>query len=240
LRQSPDAAISTRRLRAGQQKENKVKYLKVLGLAAVAAMAIMAFGAGSASAATKLCAVGGSPQGGCPAGKGEYSGTIKATATNPLLTNSITNVTCNHSEVTLTANTSTNVEPATSITGSITALTFTGSCKTASGTACTVEVLNLPYEAHVQGTIGGDTNTSSLTATDSVGAGAKVVCGFLINCTFTTKEATLHGVNISSPVTGARFQASKIVLTRSGGFCPATAEWDAQYTTTSPTGLTVH
>jgi hypothetical protein len=219
-----------------------VKYLKVLGLALVAAMALTAImGATSASAATKLCStVVNANQGGCPAGKYEYAGTVKATSTNAILTSSTTNVTCEHSEVTLTANTSTNVPPATSIAGTITNLTFTKNCKTASGTACTVETVNLPYDGHVQGTIEGNTNTSSLTVTDATGAGALVKCGFLINCTFTTKEATLHGVNISSPATTTRFTAAGIKLNRSGGFCPETAEWHATYDVTSPAGFTVH
>jgi hypothetical protein len=205
-----------------------VKYVKILGLAAVAAMAVMAFvGAGTASATT-VCATGGSPQAGCPAGKGEYDGAINATSTNPLLTNSITNVTCEHSATTIDPATSTG----TPISGEVTALSFSGNCKTASGTACTVEVLNLPYPGTVESLGGGK---SDLIVKDPTGAGAKVVCGFLINCTFTTKEATLTMTN-GSPSTAT---ASKIVLTRSGGFCPATAEWDATYSVTSPSGLTV-
>lgn len=222
-----------------------MKYLKVLGLAAVAAMAVTAFvGAGTASAATKLCATSTKkPEvtaNGCPTNKEEpaknASGKvhIEAESTEALLTTSITNVTCDVSKVTIEANSATN-EGNTSITGEVTSLSFS-SCETSGGTECTVTVKNLPYEGHLLGTTGGNTNLSTLTVTDAVGAGAQVVCGFLINCTFTTKEASLAGTN-GSPTT---FKASKVLLAREGGFCPATAEWDATYKVVTPVGLTVH
>jgi len=92
---------------------------------------------------------------------------------------------------------------------------------------------------HLQGTIEGLTNTSSLTITDAVGAGFKSVCGFVINCTFTTKEMTLHGVNKTTPTT-TEFTASHVPLSRAGGICPATAELDATFQVTTPSGFTVH
>ena len=203
-----------------------MKYVKILGLAALAAMAVMAFvGAGTASATT-LCKTSGSPEAGCGAGKGEINAetdNIVGTSTNAKLTSPIANVVCNHSE--------TEIDPASStgspILGSITKLTFTGECRTEGGTACTVTVKNIPYEAELEGT--------TLTAKDAVGAGAKVVCGFLINCEFLANEAKLTITN-GSPTTAT---ASKVVLKRNGGICPETAEWDAVYNTTSPAGLTV-
>ena len=211
-----------------------MKYLKVLGLAAVAAMVVMAFGAGSASAAVKLC-VKGVSDGKCPTGKEEYNGShIEAKVTNPpgaVLTTNITTVTCTESVVTLSS------KGATEPTGEVTNLSFTG-CKTSANQACTVEVVNLPYTSHIEGAVEG-TNTSKLRVTDEVGAGAKVVCGFVINCTFTTKEATLTGHNITTPTT-TEFTAVKVPLTRNGGICPTTAEWTASYSVTTPEGFTVH
>lgn len=203
-----------------------MKYVKILGLAAVAALAVMAFvGAGTASATT-LCKTGGSPEAGCGAGKGEINAetdNIVGTSTNAILTSSLTNVTCEHSETEINPESSTG----TPIIGSVEKLTFTGNCKTSSGTACTVQVLNLPY--------GGSLEGDTLTVTDPIGAGAKVVCGFLINCTFTTKQASLTVEN-GSPTVAV---AAGVKLERAGGFCPETAEWHATYKTSSPAGLTV-
>ena len=218
-----------------------MKHLKILGLAAAAALAVMAFGTGSASAATKLCSTEAGTPGGCPAGKFEYKGHIEAKVTNPpgvVLVTNLTTVTCEESNMTLHANTPTNVAPTTSITGEVTNLTF-AKCTTSAKQNCTVTVVNLPYPAHVQGTIDGFTSTSSLTVTDEKGAGATVVCGFVINCTLTTKEATLHGVNSTTPTT-TEFTATKVPLERHGGICPATAEWNASYQVTTPAGFTVH
>ena len=217
-----------------------MRYLKIIGIAAVAAMAITAVaGVGTAPAATKLCAqVDGTNGNGCPGQKREPGNNvhIEAKSTNATLTTSITNVICEESATTLHADTSTNVEPNTSITGAVTALSFT-KCKTSSGTACTVEVIGLSgggtYPSHLLGTSDGLTDHSRLQVT---GGKAKVVCGFLINCTFSTTSAVLNGVN-GSPTT---FTASKVKLNSEGGFCPATAEWDAIYSVTTPTGLTIH
>jgi hypothetical protein len=193
-----------------------VKHLKVLGLAMVAAMAVMAFGAGSASA-TQICLTNQSEgDKKCATATTERelvkNESVVGTAKNPELTNDITDVTCENSSVTgkLTSN-----NTVTPLTGEITALTFTGNCKTASGTACTVTVKNLPYS--------GSLTSSALTVQDPVGAGALVKCGFLINCEFLTTKATLG-------VEHDKFIATGIPLTRNGGFCPEEANWDALYT----------
>jgi len=216
-----------------------MKSLKVLGLAAIAAMAVMAFGAGSASALTKLCATGTPNVGACPANKTEYSGHIETKltpGTSATLTTSITNLHCEESATTLTADTSTNVPPATTVTGSVTAFTL-GKCKTTAGQACTATAEGLPYVAHFEGTVEGLTNTSSLRIT---GKKFKTVCGFIINCTFSTAEEVLHGHNISSPRTTTEWTVNKVPLARAGGLCPATAELDASYEVTTPAGFTVH
>jgi hypothetical protein len=203
-----------------------VKYVKILGLTAVAAMAVMAFvGAGTASATT-LCKSGGSPEAGCGAGKGEINAetdNIEGTSSNAILTSSLTDVTCKVSETKINPTSSTGAP----ILGTVENLNFKEDCTTASGTSCTVTVVNLPYSSSLEGT--------ALTVTDPIGAGATVKCGFLINCTFTTKSATLNIVNGTPSVA----KAEGVKLEREGGFCPETAEWHATYSTTAPTGLTV-
>lgn len=199
-----------------------MKYLKVLGLAAVMAVAMMAvFGSASASAeqTVQICKQVPSPDGDgkCLTGltEREYDGAIPLTSENPVLTTNVAIVTCEHSATTTDPEASTGTN---SITGSITALSFTGNCKTNGGTACTVTVVNLPYEAHLY--------TNNLLVTDVTGAGATVKCGFLINCTFTTKEAEL---SISHSGNNTIAKAEGVQLLRSGGFCPETSTWSAEY-----------
>ncbi|MFL5897748.1 MAG: hypothetical protein ACJ76D_04715 [Solirubrobacterales bacterium] len=207
-----------------------MKYIRILGLAAVAAMALMALiGAGTASATT-ICATGGSPEAGCGAGKGEYSGPVVAKSTNATLKTNITNVVCETSETTLNPSASTGTP---SIPGEVSALSFTG-CKTEgiAPISCTVTVRNVPYEGSIESNGGG---LSTLRVKDSVGAGAKVVCGTILSCEFLTKEAVLSVKNGAPTVASA----SEVSLTRSGSICPETATWSADYNVTSPAGLTI-
>lgn len=203
--------------------------LALAGLATT--VVVLALAAPAATAETALCATGTPESALCGEGASKkLSGaTIKATASNPQLTTSIVNVSCEDSAIT--------IEPASStseaaISTEVTALSFSGSCKTTGGTACTFTILNLPYPASIEA---GGSGKSSLTIADPSGAGFKVVCGVLINCTFTTKEATLAGTN-GSPTT---FSVSKLNLERSGGFCPETSTLDASYAVSEPSGFTV-
>ena len=195
-----------------------MKWIKNLALAAIAAAALMALiGAGTASA-TQLCTDSG---GICT----EYSGNITGTSTNATLATNLANVECSHSETTINAFTSTG----TPILGEVTALSFTG-CQTEGvvHTACTVTVKNLPYSASLEG--------KTLTVSDAVGAGAKVVCGTVLSCEFLTKSANLAITNGSPTVAVAK----EVALSHeTGAICPSTATWSATYSVTSPTGLTV-
>jgi hypothetical protein len=195
-----------------------VKWIKNLALAAIAAAAFMAFlGAGTASA-TQLCTDSG---GVCT----EYSGPITGTSTNATLATNLSNVVCEDSHTTINASTSTG----TPIFGEVTALEFSG-CQTEAAlpTPCTVTVKNLPYKAELE--------TSTLTVTDPVGAGAKVVCSGIISCEFLTTKATL-AVTSGNPTTA---RAEKVVLSHeTGAICPSTATWSATYSVVSPAGLTV-
>jgi hypothetical protein len=204
-------------------KENAVKWIKKLALPSIAA-ALMAFlGAGTASA-TQLCATTGTgPECAGAAGKFEYSGTITGTSTNAKLATNLANYECSDSAATVVANSSTGAP----ILGAVTALSFSG-CHTQLGVECTVTVKNLPYDASLEG--------KTLTVTDPVGAGAKVVCGTTLSCEFLTKEARLTVTNGSPTVAVAK----EVELSHeTGAICPSTATWSATYSATSPAGLTV-
>jgi len=202
-----------------------VKRIKNLALAAIGAAAFMAFlGAGTASA-TQLCATSGEGAECAGTGKFEYSGTITGTSTNATLSTNLANVECSDSATTIVANSSTGAP----ILGEVTALSFTG-CQTEGlvHTACTVAVKNVPYSASLEG--------KTLTVTDPVGAGAKVVCGTIISCEFLTTAANLTITNGSPTVAVAK----EVALSHeTGAICPETATWNATYSVTAPTGLTV-
>lgn len=202
-----------------------MKWIKNLTLAAIAAAAFMAFlGAGTASA-TQLCATSGAGSECAGGGKFEYSGNITGTSTNATLSTNLANVECSDSATTITANSSTGAP----ILGEVTALSFTG-CQTEGivHTACTVTVKNLPYSASLEG--------KTLTVTDPVGAGAKVVCGTVLSCEFLTTAANLTITNGEPTVAVAK----EVALSHeTGAICPSTATWNATYSVTAPTGLTV-
>lgn len=196
----------------------------VSALAASAAIAVIGLGTASA---TTLCKTGGSPELNCGSGKGEINAlldNIFGTSTNLIFTTSITNVTCTHSTLTIDPETSTG----TPVTGTVTGLTFAETCKTSGGTHCKpIKVLNLPYHASI--------DDAALIVTDPVGAGVTIECGFILNCTFTTKNAQLTFTN-GSPTT---LVAASIKLERSGGLCPETAEFHATYSISQPSGFTI-
>jgi hypothetical protein len=191
---------------------------RAFSLAAIGATALLALvGAGTASAA-QLCTDSG---GVCT----EYSGNITGTSTNATLATNLFNIECSDSATTINASSSTGAP----ITGEVTALSFSG-CQTEglTPTGCTVTVKNLPYNASLEG--------KTLTVTDAVGAGAKVICGTWLSCEFLTKSASLAITNGEPTVAVAK----EVPLSHeNGAICPATATWSATYAVVSPTGLTV-
>jgi hypothetical protein len=206
-----------------------VKALRLVGSLGAIVLVALSLGAGPASA-TVLCAEAETEEA-CnntyPAGttlEANLAGSSKAT-----LSTSITNVTCDAS----TANGKV-VAPGGSgkaVEAEIESLTFSGDCTTGGGTSCTATTVNLPYSASITGSGGNGT----LTITDSVGAGAKVVCGFLINCTLTAKSLGL-GLTGGSP---AIAKMEGVSLEKSGGFCPATSALTAEYEFAAPDPLFV-
>jgi|SRR6478672_6036642 len=203
-----------------------MNHLKMLGFAMLVTTALAAFAGTSTASATTLCRTGGFPESGCGAGKGEInaaSDNLELTSTNSVFKNSVSDVSCEDSEMTIDPATSTGAP----VLAEVTKLAFHTKCETKSKQPCTVEVFNLPYPVTIEG--------STLTIKDSVGAGARVKCGFLISCLFTTKEAPFMISNVLfTTITG-----TEIAFSRSGSLCPATASWNVTYSVTAPEGFTV-
>lgn len=203
-----------------------MRSLKLFGLAALVAVALTAaIGVAGASAlTTQICSTVGNGDGKCTTAnnEAEYDGLITATEVSTVLTTNVTNVTC-HWHFTLEPASSTGVP---SVPVNIIEWFVTG-CKTSSGTACTAKTINLPYQ--------GSLSASTFTISDASGAGVQLTCGFLINCTFSTKDAEGEVDHDDTAI----LQFKGVALERSGGFCPATALLDAEAPVTSPSGLTV-
>lgn len=194
-----------------------MKHAKALGIASLAAiLLVVVFGGGSA-AAVQICKTvsPGTGDGKCATASDEKESDEPATSTstNAVFTTSVTNHTCSSSSMTVDPTASTG----SPITGSVTNLSF-AHCTTSGGTACTMTVLNLPYHVVI--------NAGSLTITDPTGAGAKMVCGFLINCTLSSKEISAQYTHDGDATVA---HLSGVKMERSGGFCPETAEFHATY-----------
>jgi hypothetical protein len=192
-----------------------MRTIKVMLLPLVAIVVFGAIGGAGIASAAQICLpidVSHATDGKCPtnvereATPGEL---FAMTSGNMVFTSSLTSVTCKQSSMSTKFNSATG----TPITGEVTALSYTNDCTTSSGTSCTVTVVNLPYSASLE--------SASLKVTDAVGAGFKIVCGVLINCTFTTKET--NGT-VTHNVAGSTTIDITVKLEREGGFCPATAE----------------
>ena len=130
------------------------------------------------------------------------------------------NLSCSAYSLRLAADTPTNIPPSESVTGSVLQFLISG-CTTSTGQGCTATVINLPYTAHWQGTIGGEAGTSTLTIADATGIGFKLHCektekSATRSCTITWKEMALHQENgTPTTITGAK----EIKVSESAGFC---------------------
>jgi hypothetical protein len=120
--------------------------------------------------------------------------------------------------------------------GTLTELTFTG-CKTTSGANCTVTTVGVSGTeiARTSFTRSGSGNGTLRIKRELAGQnpGAKVVCGFLINCTLQASPIELDADG-GNP---ALLTAIGEPLERSGGICPKEALWDATYEVTAPKPL---
>ncbi len=194
--------------------------VSVLAFATLVALA--AFGAPSASA-TALCAVKENP---CPY-ESEYASGTKIEAplvsgTKATFLSSAGNVACTTSVI--TGETTSGGAKGKAVEAKVSGLTFSG-CKLGE-TSCTFTVLHLPYTASFSA-------PETFTMEHAEGVGATVKCGFIINCTFTTKKAELKATGGNPAI----LTASKVALERKGTICPAEAFFDAEYSVAQPKPL---
>jgi len=202
-----------------------MRHTKMIGLALVAALAVMAMaGAASASAAATLCSTNTSPCTGTVYGSGTKISSQLKSGTVATLTTSIGNVVCKKSSV---GGATTN----TTGHGEISTLSFT-ECSLGT-TSCTVKAVNLNYTAESFAS-GGGNGTLTISPKAGLGSpGASVECGSFINCTFTSSDLVLD-VTGGNPAT---IIAKEEELTRTGGLCPSSSKWDAEYEVTAPKPL---
>jgi hypothetical protein len=199
-----------------------MKYLKMLGLAAVAAMALAAFGAGTASATQLTSGTGGTPL---------PKGTVISASLQP--------------------GTSAILEAGGFVEDTCTASTVTGTISNPGGASATVSGSvakngltfgNCIYPTTVEA--GGTLEIHS----SGGGKGTLTGKGFEVlihgpsgTCTYGAGEGTHLGTLDPAPsATGHATMTINANVPRVGGvFCPSEAVWNATYTVTSPTGLTV-
>jgi hypothetical protein len=188
-----------------------MKYLKMLGLAAVAAMALMAIGAGSASATT--LEVKGTPQ----SASINISASLKSGNSAILKdTFGFTSNTCTSSSVAG----STTSTSGTSVTGDISALTFSN-CERSPVTTDKGGLLHVTWTSGTNGTVtssGAEVTTPSPFGT--------------LNCK--TGEGT-HLGSITGVSSGFATMTINAALSCSG----VSSKWEATYVVTSPEGLGV-
>lgn len=205
-----------------------MRYLKTLGLAVIAATALMAlFGVGSAAASENitLCKVAEEP---CKAENHYPIGTVieAKNVGNANLVGSFGTISCTSSTVKGKI-TTTGGKTQTTITGEITALTFTG-C-TLGSAACTISATGLPYTAHLTRTA---PTTGSFTVTKP---SASISCpNAFLNCTVTAESVTLVAQSTNHPVAGpAKLIATNQVLSSTNFACNG-SKWNATYEITAP------
>jgi hypothetical protein len=90
----------------------------------------------------------------------------------------------------------------------------------------------LPYKSSLTATIGGSGNLSIGSGTGGE-PGFSVVCGEIMNCTFSKAPIGLQVAGGAAMVASA--EAKAVVLNRAGSKCPTTASWTAKYLFTTPT-----
>lgn len=203
-----------------------MNHLKQLALSSFALLVLtLALGSATASA-TEFCSTNTSPCTGTMYGPGtELKGKL-TTGKKAVLTNSLDTVSC--SEATMAGKmTSTGGSGTTPISGEVTSVTWS-QCIDSFGNACTATVVGLPWKL-----TGEKTGETTFNVVVSGSPGVTVVCGSLLNCTFSQTSLTLSGVN-GSP---ARVTATAVGLNASGGFCPKSGSYDAEYDVTAPNPL---
>ncbi|MGN6256701.1 MAG: hypothetical protein ACTHN3_02980 [Solirubrobacterales bacterium] len=215
-----------------------MKHLKMLGLAVLAAGALSALiGAGTASA-TVLCSTNTNPCTGTKYPSGTSVSGSLVSGTNAVLVTGSGEVTCTKS--TISGKTTSAGSSTTTVTGEITAVSFTGCTESVFHSSCTVTSENLPWKVEVHSSSTNGNGAMTAFSSGKGNPGAIVECSFFVNCTYSTTSATLS-VTGGNP---AKVLASKVPLaaTTSGTHttCPSnTATWTAEYEITTPKPLFV-
>jgi hypothetical protein len=223
------------------------QHFKLFGLAAIAALALMALvGASSASASGKICSTSGTGEA-CAGSHGKlYTGPIHAVLTNTtgtaekhvVLTSGFIQVTC--TESTLQGE----VTSASTGTGFITALTFSG-CTASSGGSCTANssastANKWQFTAVASGK--GDGN-GTLVVKTVTGTFTCTVFGSPVTCRYSSAEVGGKGeIDLFGSHTTPIAEATGVPLAKeevSSGFCSSTATWEGVYDITTPTSLFV-
>ena len=203
-------------------------YVKLLRSGLLAVLGLALFAPMASAHSTALCKTNELP---CSAGNTVASGTeISAeltTGTTLQLLNNLGNVICK--KVALTGKTTSGL--ATTVTLSVTDLTFSEKCKLGAQTCQTSEALDSPYAStllYIPGTMDGTLKVEDLKL--------KFSCGFLLSCAFLYEPLTtsLQGGN------PAKITAKEVLTSSTAGvLCPGESHLDAEFQITSPQPLYV-
>ena len=212
-----------------------MKYLKMLGLAAIAAGALMAFaGAGTASATTLTCTNPPGTRVVCPTGT-----VIKAESEGHATLDSIIgNIECASTVEGSTSNEGSSTE---TVSGNISALTFTGCTNSAVVTVLAKGSLEVHTDPADPEGKSGKTGNGTLTST-----GTEVTVeqsGF--HCIFKTNGTDIGTLTGATTATNAAKEFTHMATLdisatiprtggRSGIFCGSSAPWTGSYTVVSP------
>jgi hypothetical protein len=205
-----------------------MKLIKVLGLTAIGAIvATTLVNASSAFATnTALCTTHAALA--CPAGD-KYTGHIEGLAIKPELLSNLADVVCDHSVILGNALGLGSAPDGKSQLTHLELIDFTGNCKTLLGVPCTVTTITIGLVDLLK------TGFNSGVVT-SLGSKVKVVCGFVLNCTF-GGEPQGQAVGSSLPLNTeslGTITVGKAPLTGEGPLCPEQGKWDAKYTIQLP------
>jgi hypothetical protein len=200
-------------------KGDQVKLIKTfsVALAAVSAMAFVGTASALAEGSTAACRANETP---CSA-ENLYTGHAEGAATNVILLTNLTNVACSESHI--LGNILGLSNPAI---GHLELFTFT-SCKTSSGTPCTVKTISLGLIEVLR------TGENLGIGTSNGGTEERVTCGFIIDCVYGGKP-TLHIEGGEHPTLEAN---GSLLLGTGGSVCPEQAELDALYELVLPETL---
>ena len=184
---------------------------------------------------TKLCKANEIP---CSTGVSIYpSGTVLRGATaagSPALLKipSLGEVECASSMQMMTT-----AESGEPLPAEVTALGWSGCKVVGKEQTCTVETVSLPFGATVSATEGGGGGGTIVVKAGAEGGepGATVVCGTIVNCTYSNASSTLAYTGGAAGT--ANMTATAVPLTGTGVKCGSGATWTAKYVLSEPSPI---